>query len=61
MNYQDILAKCFIIMSEVDYELREWQDCFYGRGKHGRDSVWVEANTGNVTGGLTTGLTKAQS
>lgn len=24
-NYQEILARCFVAMSEVDYDLQQWQ------------------------------------
>lgn len=26
INYQDIIAKCYVAMSEVDYDLNAWQE-----------------------------------
>ena len=47
MDYKDVLAKCYVTMAEVDYDLREWAKA------NAKDGSWVsivDANRGDTSG-----------
>lgn len=50
MYYQDVLAKCFVVMAEIDYDLQEWDK------SNKEERPW--GNIPDAAGGRTDGSTK---